>query len=106
MKTKATMIIFVGIFAIVSLFPGSAYAEKAWYTCRIARAGIAADGNVRVCLTDNKAKFKKMWCRAVDSQKREVLAIALAALANNFFILVYMDKSEKPEPIIYGIYNK
>ncbi len=63
-------------------------AKKFFDNCKVIEAGIADDDVVYIKLQDNKLitfpdKRNTKWYCATDSQKKEMLAVALAAITAN-----------------------
>ena len=72
-----------------------------WYTCTVSKVGPSTEGKettkpvIYIGLTDCAGKFTDYWFYAVDAGKREMLAVALAAINGQKQVEVYL---EPPKP--------
>jgi hypothetical protein len=68
-----------------------------WYTCRVNRAGPAADGTdtptpvIYINLTDQGGAFTGQWFFAEVNSKNEMLAVALAAIGLGKTVNAFVD---------------
>lgn len=59
-------------------------APGGWFFCEVIRVGPAEDGDIFIMLTDTKKTFGGRWFKAVQPERREMLATALAAFTSGF----------------------
>ena len=99
MRVKKMFITMVVVLSMLAVFAVSAHAG-AWYTCTVNMAGPGWGTHCYIKLSDTAATpaFENRWFVALDSQKKEMLAVALTAMTNGLNVLVYVDS-----PDIYSI---
>ena len=59
--------------------------------CEIRRAGVTADGRAQLDLKATDGTFDWRWCYSTPDRAKEVLAVALTAIASNKLVYCYMD---------------
>jgi len=98
MRVKKMFITMVVVLSMLAVF--AVAARAGWYTCTVKMAGAGWGTHCYIKLSDTAATpdFENKWFVALDSQKKEMLAVALTAMTNGLNVLVYVDS-----PDIYSI---
>jgi len=93
MKVKKMFLAMVVVFSMLAVFAVSAHAG--WYTCTVNMAGAGWGTNCYIKLSHTAATpaFENRWFVPLDSQKKEMLAVALTAMTNNMNVSVYIDST-------------
>jgi len=104
MRKKTVLIVMALCFSLslVLTFSTSAHAAPAYSLCKVVYAGISG-GKVKIRLYDESTHQLK-WCVSYrDDDVKEMLAVALTAVANNQTVYANFDKS-LPTPLIYSLF--
>ena len=88
MRVKKMFITMVVVLSMLAVF--AVVAHAGWYTCTVNMAGPGWGTHCYIKLSDTAATpdFENRWFVALDSQKKEMLAVALTAMTNNMNVLV------------------
>jgi len=68
-------------------------APGGWFTCSVTMTGPAEDGNIYICLAEQSGKFNG-WFDAEPSHRKEMLAVALAAMTTTHKVTVYLTSTD------------
>lgn len=68
-------------------------APGGWFNCSVTMTGPAEDGNIYINLAEQTGKFNG-WFDAEPSHRKEMLAVALAAMASNHKVVVYLTSTD------------
>ena len=81
-------------------------AAQAWFLCELHLTGMNTLGSTFVNLTDRAATpaFTNKWFMLSDSVSKEMLAIALTAVAADLLVSVRTDLDEPGLPVIDNIF--
>jgi hypothetical protein len=63
--------------------------------CEIRRAGITSDGRAQLDMKATDGRFDWRWFFSTPERAKEVLAVALTALASNKLVYCYMDDPDQ-----------
>ena len=89
MRVKKMFLAMAVVFSMLAVFAVAAHAGG-WYTCTVNMAGAGWGTHCYIKLSDTAATpaFENRWFVPLDSQKKEMLAVALTAMTNNMNVLV------------------
>ncbi|MHC1727622.1 MAG: hypothetical protein AB9866_16735 [Syntrophobacteraceae bacterium] len=93
---RVILVIAVVMTSVFGLYTPEAKAAAAWYTCSVLEAGPApvySWGKYRFKLTDDGAVFTGKYFYAETGFEKEMLAVALTAIANGKKVKIYADNS-------------
>lgn len=65
-------------------------APGGWFTCVVGMTGPASDGNIYIALQDSGGAFPLRWFVAFNGERKEMLAVALAAITANLRVVAYL----------------
>ncbi len=100
-------LIFALAFGMVLfVWASGAQAARQNFVCSVQEAGTSATGSTRVRLTDNGSAFTNKLFEADDGLDKEMLAIALSAMALGFDVRVRTDLSEQNPPLLRFMFLK
>jgi hypothetical protein len=84
------------------------------FFCWVNQAGVGTQGDnetpnpvVYFALTDVNGSFNASWWYAVEPGKNQMLAVALAAIANQYQVHAFLDPAKPgpgPHPACYNLY--
>lgn len=100
MSKKIGLMVIVTMLATALLVSDSS-AAVTWHTCTVDLVG-PEGGNVYIQLTSSA--FTKRWFIVPATSQKEVLAVALTALANGMTVKISTDLSLSGNPPILAIY--
>ena len=100
MKGKG-IVLSLAICIMACLFVTKAHGQGAWHDCTVGMAGLGG-GAFYIMLTDTATQINK-WCKPREGQERDMLAVALAALANNKLVRAHYDAAQQT-PVIMNLY--
>jgi hypothetical protein len=105
MQRKSLALILSLMLLLIAQSGHPATTALEWYTCTVTKAGPGGKKQVFITLTDANGLFTDQTFAAVKGREKEMLAVALTAVANNGAVSVSIDPSSQVHPpIIYDIY--
>lgn len=102
-KLVAPLVLAGGLLAAAG---SSANAAAAWYTCEILNSGVTTTGSAFVRLThiSGNPAFQNTWFEISSAARKEMLAVALTAIAGGLEVLVRTDLSVAGTPVLDRFY--
>jgi len=100
-RTVAMMVILVGLFCV---FAPAANAVPGWYVCTIDMTNMQ-DGYLWLAVTHatTTPAFTNKYVLVNPTYRKEIMAIALTAMASNMQLSVYFDPAASPYPITNAV---
>ena len=94
------------LFIVVCFSSATVNAQERWFTCTVGMAGPGEDPQTFFRLSDVSASpaFTDKWFKAPASRAKEMLAVALAAMASEGTVTVLVDLDSDPIPVIAYFY--
>ncbi|OUC15174.1 MAG: hypothetical protein B0A82_08500 [Alkalinema sp. CACIAM 70d] len=80
----------------------STLAPGGWFDCAVRRVGPAEDGTIFINLEDLNKAFPARWYPANNTQKTEMLAVALAAITAGLHVHAALTSTDE----YYGVINR
>ena len=104
---KGKMMVCVGLLAMLFFgLAAPASAQNQWFYCTVSLAGPGGEESTFIRLSDTEASpaFTDKWFELPVSRAKEMLAVALTAMANEIQVAAYVNPAAGETPVIVNLY--